>query len=49
MTWTLEPRGQSSVAAIMYALLLAIPLITGTFAVLMFMWSFYGINITSLI
>ncbi|KAF8892560.1 glycoside hydrolase family 13 and glycosyltransferase family 5 protein [Infundibulicybe gibba] len=29
MTWSLKPRGQSSVGAIMYALLLAIPLITG--------------------
>jgi len=44
MTWSLEPRGQSAVGAIMYALLLAIPLITGTFAVLTFMWSFYGIK-----
>ncbi|TFK42547.1 hypothetical protein BDQ12DRAFT_281172 [Crucibulum laeve] len=44
MTWTLEPRGQASVGAIMYALLLAIPLITGTLAVVIFMWSFYGIK-----
>ncbi|KAF9464738.1 modular protein with glycoside hydrolase family 13 and glycosyltransferase family 5 domains [Collybia nuda] len=44
MTWSLKPRGQSSVGAIMYALLLAIPLITGTLAVLVFMWTFYGIK-----
>ncbi|KAJ7774879.1 modular protein with glycoside hydrolase family 13 and glycosyltransferase family 5 domains [Mycena metata] len=44
MSWTLEPRGQSSIGAIMYSLLLAIPLITGTIAVLVFMWSFYGIK-----
>ncbi|KAF7338273.1 Modular protein with glycoside hydrolase family 13 and glycosyltransferase family 5 domains [Mycena venus] len=44
MSWSLEPRGQSSVGAIMYSLLLAIPLITGTIAVLVFMWSFYGIK-----
>ncbi|KAH8833661.1 modular protein with glycoside hydrolase family 13 and glycosyltransferase family 5 domains [Flagelloscypha sp. PMI_526] len=44
MTWSLQPRGQSSVGAIMYALLLSIPLVTGTIAVLVFMWSFYGIK-----
>ncbi|TFY55439.1 hypothetical protein EVG20_g9317, partial [Dentipellis fragilis] len=44
MTWTLEPRGQSAVGAIMYALLLSIPLVTATLAVLIFMWSFYGIK-----
>ncbi|KAF8964043.1 modular protein with glycoside hydrolase family 13 and glycosyltransferase family 5 domains [Flammula alnicola] len=44
MTWTLQPRGQASVGIIMYALLLAIPLITGTLAVLVFMWTFYGIK-----
>ncbi|KAJ7172450.1 modular protein with glycoside hydrolase family 13 and glycosyltransferase family 5 domains [Mycena filopes] len=44
MSWSLEPRGQSSIGAIMYSLLLAIPLITGTIAVLVFMWSFYGIK-----
>ncbi|EKM55582.1 glycosyltransferase family 5 protein [Phanerochaete carnosa HHB-10118-sp] len=44
MTWTLAPRGQSAVGAIMYALLLSIPLITGTLAVVVFMWSFYGIK-----
>jgi len=44
MTWKLQPRGQSSVGAIMYALLLAIPLITGSLAVVVFMWSFYGIK-----
>lgn len=44
MTWSLEPRGQSAVGAIMYALLLVIPIITATAAVLIFMWSFYGIK-----
>ncbi len=44
MTWTLEPRGQASVGAIMYALLLSIPLITGTLAVALFMWTFYGVK-----
>ncbi|CAA7271667.1 unnamed protein product [Cyclocybe aegerita] len=44
MTWTLKPRGQALVGAIMYALLLAIPLITGTLAVVIFMWTFYGIK-----
>ncbi|KAF8636652.1 hypothetical protein AX17_003459 [Amanita inopinata Kibby_2008] len=44
MTWSLRPRGHASVGAIMYALLLTIPLITGTLAVLIFMWSFYGIK-----
>ncbi|KIY70932.1 glycosyltransferase family 5 protein [Cylindrobasidium torrendii FP15055 ss-10] len=44
MTWWLVPRGHSWVGATMYALLLAIPIITGTLAVLIFMWSFYGIK-----
>ncbi|KAJ7582663.1 modular protein with glycoside hydrolase family 13 and glycosyltransferase family 5 domains [Mycena floridula] len=44
MTWSLKPRGQTSVAATMYALLLTMPLITGSLAVLIFMWSFYGIK-----
>jgi alpha-1,3-glucan synthase len=44
MTWTLQPRGQSAVGAIMYALLLSIPVITGSLAVVVFMWSFYGIK-----
>ncbi|KAF9454524.1 glycosyltransferase family 5 protein [Macrolepiota fuliginosa MF-IS2] len=44
MTWSLEPRGQAAVGAIMYSLLLSIPLITGTLAVLVFMWTFYGIK-----
>ncbi|EMD38388.1 bifunctional glycoside hydrolase family 13 glycosyltransferase family 5 protein [Gelatoporia subvermispora B] len=43
-SWTLEPRGESAVGAITYALLLSIPLITGTLAVIIFMWSFYGIK-----
>ncbi|KZT26358.1 glycosyltransferase family 5 protein [Neolentinus lepideus HHB14362 ss-1] len=44
LTWTLEPRGQAAVGAIMYALLLSIPLITASLAVAIFMWSFYGIR-----
>jgi alpha-1,3-glucan synthase len=44
LTWSLEPRGQSAIGAIMYALLLSIPVITGTLAVVVFMWSFYGIK-----
>jgi len=44
LTWSLKPRGHAAVGAIMYALLLAIPLITGTLAVLIFMWTFYGIK-----
>ncbi|KAF8334274.1 modular protein with glycoside hydrolase family 13 and glycosyltransferase family 5 domains [Cantharellus anzutake] len=43
--WWLEPRGRSVVAAIMYGLLLSIPLITATLAVFIFRWSFYGIKI----
>ncbi|KAG8934063.1 Cell wall alpha-1,3-glucan synthase ags1 [Tulasnella sp. 418] len=42
--WYLEPRGHSIVGAIMYALLLSIPIITATLAVLIFKWSFYGIK-----
>lgn len=44
MTWSLEPRGESIIGAITYALLLSIPLITGALAVVIFMWSFYGIK-----
>jgi alpha-1,3-glucan synthase len=44
MTWSLEPRGEATVGAIMYSLLLVIPLITGVLAVLVFMWTFYGIK-----
>ncbi|KIK71072.1 glycosyltransferase family 5 protein [Collybiopsis luxurians FD-317 M1] len=44
LTWYLEPHGREGVAATMYALLVSIPLITGTLAVLIFMWSFYGIK-----
>ncbi|EPQ58265.1 modular protein with glycoside hydrolase family 13 and glycosyltransferase family 5 domains [Gloeophyllum trabeum ATCC 11539] len=44
LTWTLEPRGHSAVGAIMYALLLSIPLFTASLAVAVFMWSFYGIR-----
>ncbi|EAU88623.2 alpha-1,3-glucan synthase [Coprinopsis cinerea okayama7 len=44
MTWSLKPHGHAIVGAIMYALLLSIPLITGTLAVMVFMWTFYGIK-----
>jgi alpha-1,3-glucan synthase len=44
MTWSLEPRGEAAVGAVMYSLLLSIPLITGVLAVLVFMWTFYGIK-----
>lgn len=44
MTWTLKPHGHSVVGAIMYALLLAIPLITAAIAVVVFMSTFYGIK-----
>lgn len=44
MTWSLEPRGQAAVGVVMYSLLLSIPLITGVLAVVIFMWTFYGIK-----
>ena len=44
LSWSLQPRGSSGVGAIMYGLLLSIPIVTGTLAVLIFMWSFYGIK-----
>lgn len=44
LTWWLEPVGESLVGAICFALLLAIPFITGALAVAVFMWSFYGIK-----
>ncbi|KAJ7777588.1 modular protein with glycoside hydrolase family 13 and glycosyltransferase family 5 domains [Mycena maculata] len=44
MTWTIEPRGQSLVGLVIYALLLAIPFITGTAAVVIFMRTFYRIR-----
>ncbi|KZO95858.1 glycosyltransferase family 5 protein [Calocera viscosa TUFC12733] len=44
MSYWLEPRGYSIIGAIMFALLLGIPLITGILAVLIFKWSFYGIR-----
>jgi len=44
LSWSLQPRGSSGVGAIMYGLLLSIPIVTGTLAVLIFMWSFYGIR-----
>ncbi|EEB87244.1 hypothetical protein MPER_15489, partial [Moniliophthora perniciosa FA553] len=44
MTWTLAPRGQASIGAVTYALLLVVPVITACLAVMIFMWSFYGIK-----
>ncbi|KAH9842609.1 glycoside hydrolase family 13 and glycosyltransferase family 5 protein [Rhodofomes roseus] len=44
LTWWLEPIGESSVGAITFALLLAIPFATASFAVGVFIWSFYGIK-----
>ena len=44
LSWSLEPHGSSGVGAIMYGMLLSIPIITGTLAVLVLMWSFYGIK-----
>ncbi|EPT06178.1 hypothetical protein FOMPIDRAFT_68356 [Fomitopsis schrenkii] len=44
LTWWLEPVGQSSVGAITFALLLAIPFATASLAVGVFIWSFYGIK-----
>lgn len=44
LQWSLQPRGQASVGAIMFALLLTIPFITATVAVVVFMWTFYGIR-----
>ncbi|KZT09456.1 glycosyltransferase family 5 protein [Laetiporus sulphureus 93-53] len=44
LKWWLEPVGESAVGATVFALLLTIPIITGTVAVAVFMWSFYGIK-----
>ncbi|KAF8843644.1 glycoside hydrolase family 13/glycosyltransferase family 5 protein [Paxillus ammoniavirescens] len=44
MQWSLIPRGEASIGEIMYALLLVIPVVTATLAVVVFMWSFYGIR-----
>lgn len=44
LEWSLEPRGQAFLGAIMFALLSSIPLITGVVAAAIFMWSFYGIR-----
>ncbi|KAG8809336.1 Cell wall alpha-1,3-glucan synthase ags1, partial [Serendipita sp. 399] len=42
--WDLEPRGHSVVGAVMFVLLLIIPLLTAILAVLSFRWAFYGIK-----
>lgn len=44
MSWSLQPRGQASVGAIMFGLLCSISLLTGVLAVAIFMYSFYGIR-----
>ncbi|GBE82150.1 Cell wall alpha-1,3-glucan synthase ags1 [Sparassis crispa] len=44
LQWWLVPVGESAIGAIMFALLLSIPFITGSLAVVIFMWSFYGIR-----
>ncbi|KAI0950602.1 hypothetical protein AcV7_009015 [Taiwanofungus camphoratus] len=44
MQWYLQPVGESAVGAICFALLLTIPFITASLAVVIFMWSFYGIK-----
>lgn len=41
LMWTFKPRGQSATGATMYAYLLAIPIITGILAVVVFIWSLY--------
>lgn len=43
--WYLEPRGNAMVGAILYALLLSIPLITAVLAVVIFRWNFYEIKV----
>lgn len=42
--WSLEPRGHSIIGAIMFVLLLTIPLITAITSVFAFRWTFYGIK-----
>lgn len=42
--WSLKPRGHSAVGAIMYALLLSIPLFTALLAVAIFRFAFYEIK-----
>ncbi|PVF98937.1 putative cell wall alpha-1,3-glucan synthase [Serendipita vermifera] len=42
--WTLEPRGHSVVGAVMFVLLLVIPLLTATSAVAVFRWAFYTVK-----
>ncbi|KZV90231.1 glycoside hydrolase family 13 and glycosyltransferase family 5 protein [Exidia glandulosa HHB12029] len=42
--WSLEPRGHSAIGAMMYALLLVIPLFTAILAIVVFRVAFYGIK-----
>lgn len=43
-SWRLEPQGDSTVSAVMFALLLIIPPLTAILACLIFKWRFYGIR-----
>lgn len=42
--WEIEPRGHAVVGAVMFVLLLIIPLITAIASVAAFRWAFYGIK-----
>ncbi|KAJ4474841.1 modular protein with glycoside hydrolase family 13 and glycosyltransferase family 5 domains [Lentinula aciculospora] len=44
MRWTLQPRGRAMISMVVYSLLVSVPLITGTLAVLIFMIVFYGVE-----
>ncbi|KAG1788870.1 uncharacterized protein HD556DRAFT_1529798 [Suillus plorans] len=44
LEWTLEPHGHASVSATLYGLLCSLSLITRVLAVVIFMYSFYGIH-----
>ncbi|KAG1797120.1 uncharacterized protein HD556DRAFT_1535307 [Suillus plorans] len=44
LEWTLEPHGHAFVSATMYGLLCSLSLITGVLAVVIFVYSFYGIR-----
>ncbi|KAF8825486.1 hypothetical protein HHX47_DHR6000210 [Lentinula edodes] len=44
MRWTLQPRGRSAISMVVYSLLVSVPLITATLAVLIFMIAFYGVE-----
>jgi len=44
MTWSIEPRGHSTISSILYGLLLFIPFLTAFLAAYIFMRSHYGIQ-----